>query len=58
MNPVDAVLIALPVAALLVAAWHKPTRKAVGGILTRDKKGRLALVLWPAPPKKKGARKR
>jgi hypothetical protein len=47
-------------ALLLVSAWSKPVRTRVGGLLSRDKKGRMVLVLSPAKKrsKSKGKRKR
>ncbi len=61
MSPTAAVLLSLLLAGLIAAAWSKPSRTAVSGLLTRDKKGRLALVLAPAKKKRsktKGKRKR
>lgn len=48
MTAVTAVVVALLLAALLVAAFNKPARTAVTGLIYRDKKGRLVLVLTPA----------
>lgn len=57
MNTAGALVVSAVLAFLLVAAWSKPVRTAVGGLLSRDKKGRLTLVLSPAK-KRKGKRKR
>ncbi len=48
MTGVAAVVVALLLAALLLAAFSRPTRTAVAGLIYRDKKGRLVLVLSPA----------
>lgn len=53
------VWLALAVAALLVAAWGaKPSRKAIGGLMGKDKKGRTTLVIWAAPKKRKAKGKK
>lgn len=57
MSPIAAVLVSLGLAALLVAVvGPRRGRTAVFGLLARDKKGRLTLVLSPAKRnrKKKG----
>lgn len=58
MSGVEAVVLALVVAAIVVLARSKPTRTAIGGLISRDRKGRTTLVIWPAPRKKKGSRKK
>jgi hypothetical protein len=50
MDPTAALAIALALAALIVAAFGKSrTKTLISGVLTRDRKGRLCLVLTPAP---------
>lgn len=58
MTGQTALLLSLVVAALLVAAFGKPTKTLVGGFLSRDRKGRLLLVLTPAKKRKKRRRTR
>jgi len=58
MDPADAWLLALAVAGLLVALFGKPAKTLVGGVLQRDRKGRMTLVLTPARRPKKGRRGR
>jgi hypothetical protein len=49
MDPTAAVLLAVALAALIVAAFGKArTKTLISGVLTRDRKGRLCLVLTPA----------
>lgn len=52
MNAGAALLVALVLAVLLVLAYSKPTRKRVAGLMYRDPKGRLVLVLSPATKRK------
>lgn len=53
------VWLALTIAALIVTAWGaKPSRKAIGGLMGKDKKGRITLVIWPAPKKRKARGKK
>ncbi len=47
MSSTAAVAVALIVAALLVAAFCRPARTAVAGLIYRDRTGRLVLVLSP-----------
>lgn len=50
MDPTGALLLAVVVAALIVGAISKTKAKTlISGVLTRDHKGRLCLVLTPAP---------
>ena len=53
MSPVADLLLSLLVAALILAAVSKPSRKAVGGWISRDKKGRLTIALTPAKKRKR-----
>lgn len=49
-----ALVLALVLALLLVAAFSKPARKAVGGFITTDKKtGRVSITVWPGGKKRK-----
>ncbi|WP_214365613.1 hypothetical protein [Pseudonocardia sp. H11422] len=58
MSTTAAVVLSLAVAALLVAAFSKPTKTLVGGIFQRDRKGRMTLVLTPtSKPKRRRRRK-
>jgi hypothetical protein len=54
------VWLALAVAALLLAAYgsKRSSRKAIGGLMGKDKKGRTTLVIWPAPKKRKAKGRR
>lgn len=56
MTGADAVVLALVLAVVIVLARAKPVRKAIGGLISKDRKGRTTLVIWPAA--KKGKRKR
>lgn len=49
------VWLALVLAALVVAAFSRPGKQLVGGLIYRDRKGRLVLVLTPV---RKGKKKR
>ena len=53
MTATTALAVSLLLAALLLAAWSKPVRKAIGGVISTDKKGRTVLVIWPAGKKKR-----
>lgn len=57
MTGADAVVLALVLAAVIVLARAKPVRTAIGGLISKDRKGRTTLVIWPAR-KKKGSRKK
>jgi hypothetical protein len=49
MDPTAALLLAVVLAAVIVAAFGKTKAKTlISGVLTRDRKGRLCLVLTPA----------
>jgi hypothetical protein len=49
MDPTGALLLALALAGLLVAAFGRSKAKTlISGVLIRDRKGRLCLVLTPA----------
>jgi len=55
MDPTGALLLAVAVAGLLVAAFGRRKAKALlSGVLIRDSKGRLCLVLTPARHKRGG----
>ena len=58
MTSADAVVLALVLAAVIVLARAKPVRTAIGGLISKDRKGRTTLVIWPAARKKKGSRKK
>ncbi len=50
MDPTAALAISIVLAALIVAAFGRSRGKTlISGVLTRDRKGRLCLVLTPAP---------
>lgn len=53
MSGVDAVVLAVVLATIVVLARAKPVRKTIGGLISKDRKGRTTLVIWPAPRKKK-----
>jgi hypothetical protein len=53
VSSVEAAVLALVLAALIVAARSKPVRRAVGGVISKDSKGRTTLVIWPAGKKRK-----
>lgn len=55
MTSTGALVVSVVLAVLIVAALAKPTRQLVGGLVYRDKQGRLVLILTPVP---KGKRKR
>lgn len=57
MSPTATVVLALVLAAVLVAAWSRPVRRRVGGLISTDRKGRTTLVVWPAPGKRKRRKK-
>lgn len=57
MSTTAALVISLILAALIVAAYRKPIKTMVGGIVSRDRKGRLTLVLTPTPRKRRRHRK-
>jgi hypothetical protein len=49
MDPTAALVIAIVLAALIVSAFGKSKAKTlISGVLTRDRQGRLCLVLTPA----------
>jgi len=52
----DLLVFAIVLAALIVAAYSKPGRKAIGGVISKDRKGRTTLVIWPAGKKRKKRR--
>lgn len=55
MSPEAAAWLAVVLAFVVVGAMGpKRTRKAIGGLMSKDKKGRTVLVVWPA--KRKGKR--
>lgn len=57
MSPEAAVWVALIGALVVVGALgKKPVRKAIGGLMSKDKKGRTVLVVWPAKKGKGGKR--
>lgn len=56
MNTAEALVLASVIAVLVVLALAKPTKTLVGGIFTKDRKGRLVLVLTPAKRKKRKKR--
>lgn len=60
MSPdATALVLSLALAVLvLLAVGVKPLRTAVSGFLTRDKKGRLAVVVGPAKKKRKQRKRR
>lgn len=51
------VILCVLLALLLVGAFSRPVRTLVGGIVQRDRKGRLVLVLTPARKPKGGGRR-
>lgn len=53
MTTTQAVIGSAVAAGLIVAALAKPTKTWVSGLLTRDKQGRIALVLTPAKRKRR-----
>ncbi len=55
MSGTAAVVLSLALAALVMAAFTKPGKQLVSGLIYRDKKGRLVLVLTPV---RKGRKKR
>ena len=58
MDPTAALAIAIVLAALIVAAFGKSrTKTLISGVLTRDRKGRLCLVLTPARKTKRRNKK-
>ena len=58
MTTTTALVASLVIAALLVAAFAKPTRKAISGLISTDKKGRTTLVIWPAGNKRRRKKRR
>lgn len=50
----EVVWLCLALAAVIVAARSKPGKQIVGGILQRDRKGRLTLVLTPVRKRRRG----
>lgn len=46
------IVLCVLLALIVVGAFSKPGRTLVGGILQRDRKGRLTLVLSPAKRKR------
>lgn len=52
------VVFALALGLLIATAFTKPAKTLVGGILQRDRKGRLVLVLTPTPKPKRRRRRR
>lgn len=58
MSTTAALVFALIVAALLVAAFRKPIKTMVGGFISRDRKGRITLVLTPTPRKRRKRRRK
>jgi hypothetical protein len=59
MDPTGALLLAVVLAALIVAAFGKTKAKTlISGVLTRDRKGRLCLVLTPARKTTRHGKKR
>lgn len=56
MDPTAAAIFSLLAAVALAAAWGKPAATWVSGLITKDKKGRYALVL--SPKKRKGKKRR
>ena len=56
MTPEAAVWIAIALAFVVVGALgSKGSRKAIDGLMGKDKKGRTVLVIWPA--KRKGKKR-
>ncbi|QJY46637.1 hypothetical protein [Pseudonocardia broussonetiae] len=54
---VEALVLAIVLAALLLAAFTKPGKKAVAGFITTDRKtGRVSITVWPGT--KKGKKRR
>lgn len=53
----EVVWLCLGLAAVIVAARSKTSKQIVGGILQRDRKGRLTLVLTPVKRKRRGGRR-
>jgi hypothetical protein len=53
VNPTLTVLLCLVLAGLVVAACSKSKKQLVGGLIYRDSKGRLVLVLTPMKRKRK-----
>ncbi|MFC5997096.1 hypothetical protein ACFQE5_23060 [Pseudonocardia hispaniensis] len=51
-----ALALSIVLAVLLVAAFSKPARTRVSGLVYRDRQGRLVLVLTPATRKRRGRR--
>lgn len=51
------VVLCVVLAAVVVAAFSTPARTMVGGMLQRDRKGRLTLILTPTP-RRRGRRKK
>jgi hypothetical protein len=53
----EMLVLALFLAALIVAAYSKPVRRAVGGFITTDRKtGRVSITVWPGGKKRKKRR--
>lgn len=52
------IVLCVVLAAVVVGAFSRPTRTMVGGLLQRDRKGRLLLVLTPTPRARRGGRKK
>lgn len=58
MTGVAAVWVALVLAVVVVGALApKRSRKAIGGLMGKDKRGRTTLVIWPATGKRKGRKR-
>ncbi|HEY1119862.1 MAG TPA: hypothetical protein VGE43_19260 [Acidimicrobiales bacterium] len=53
----EVVWLCIALAAVIVAARSKTSKQIVGGILQRDRKGRLTLVLTPVKRKRRGGRR-
>lgn len=51
------VWLCLAAGAMAATTWHRPTRQLVGGLLQRDRKGRLTLVLAPVKKRKRKTRR-
>lgn len=58
MTATTALVASLIIAVLLVAAFSKPGKKAIGGVIYTDRQGRTVMVIWPAVGKKKGKRRK
>lgn len=57
MTATEALGVSLVLAVLVLAWWGKPAVTWVSGLITKDKKGRIVLVLSPAKKRKRRKRR-